>query len=195
MNGMNLIDGVNGLVGFTALFLLLAISIIAFNVGDMYIMNITILFAAPLIIFLFFNFPFGKVFVGDLGAYFYGFVIAILINYLFGKHNFLLTWAAVLLLFYPCMELLFSFIRKIKNHKSPFDPDNKHLHSLIYKRFQVLNNPSSSNSLTTLSLIYFWITPFLVSLIIPLDLLSTLGFILLLFISYIYIYKLVNVKF
>lgn len=167
MNGMNLIDGMNGLLGFTALFLLLAISLIAFNVGDFYIMEIAVLFASPLIIFLLFNFPFGKIFMGDGGAYFYGFVIAILMIYLFGKYDSLLSWSAVLVLFYPCMELLFSFTRKIINKKDPFAPDDMHLHSLIYKvLFRTLKKQVLSNFLTTLSLFYFWFIQPLLSLLI-----------------------------
>jgi UDP-GlcNAc:undecaprenyl-phosphate GlcNAc-1-phosphate transferase len=193
MNGMNLIDGMNGLFGFTALFLLLAISLIAFNIGDLYIMEIAILFAAPLIIFLFFNFPFGKIFIGDFGAYFYGFVIAVLTISLFSKHNYLLTWSAVLILFYPCMELLFSVIRKIKNHKSPFEPDSKHLHSLLFKKLRKsYMNSLFANSLTTLFLSIFWITPFLSSFFSPINLLITLVLSLILTVIYLFLYSLVN---
>lgn len=196
MNGMNLIDGMNGLFGFTALFILLAISIIAFRVGDFYIMEIAILFTAPLIIFLLFNFPFGKVFIGDLGAYFYGFVIAVLTISLFGKHNYLLTWFAILILFYPCMELLFSFIRKIKNHKNPFGPDSYHLHTIIYKQIKITcKNSLSANALTTISIFYFWLAPFLISLIFPISFLLTIGLILLLLFFYISIFQLINDKF
>ena len=196
MNGMNLIDGMNGLFGFTALFLLLAISVIAFNVGDLYIMEIAIFFSTPLIIFLLFNFPFGKVFIGDLGAYFYGFVIALLTISLFGKHNYLLTWSAVLILFYPCMELLFSFVRKIKSYKNPFDPDSMHLHSLIYKLLKISSkNSSLANALTTVSLFIFWMAPFFVSLFIPINFTIVVGLILLMLIIYIYLYRFVNVKF
>jgi len=166
MNGMNLIDGMNGLFGFTALFLLLAISIIAFKVDDLYIMETAIFFASPLIIFLLFNFPFGKVFMGDLGAYFYGFVIAVLIINLFGKHNYLLTWSATLILFYPSMELLFSFVRKRRNKISPFDADKKHLHSLVFKLLNKKYKTLFSNILTTLILFFLWIIPPFLSLLI-----------------------------
>ena len=196
MNGMNLIDGMNGLLGFTALFLLLAISIIAFNVDDLFIMEIAIFFASPLIIFVIFNFPFGKVFMGDLGAYIYGFVISVLIIYLFGKHDHLLSWSAVLILFYPCMELLFSFVRKINNRMSPFDPDTKHLHSLIYKQIKIgCRNLSLANSLTTLSLFIFWLGPFFISLFMPIHFIINTGLILLMLICYIYLYRFVNVEF
>jgi len=190
MNGMNLIDGMNGLLGFTSFFLLLAIAIIAFKVGDLNIMEIAIIFASPLIIFLLFNFPFGKVFMGDLGAYFYGFLIAVLTIILFGENKNLLTWAAVLILFYPCMELLFSFIRKIKNHKSPFDADAKHLHTLInIKLRKFTNSLLISNFLTTLILFVFWLTPFVVAFFGLLNLSHIFFLILIMALLYILSYK------
>ncbi len=132
MNGMNLIDGMNGLFVFTALFQLICFYFLGLLFNDHFLVYISIIFSFPLFIFLIFNFPFGKIFIGDSGAYFYGFVISNLTIYSFGKYNSLLTWAAVLILFYTCMELLFSYIRKIRNKKSPFEADNNHLHSLIF---------------------------------------------------------------
>ena len=194
MNGMNLIDGMNGLFGFTAFFILLGIAILAFSVDDFDLAYIALLFSIPLIFFLFFNFPFGKLFIGDLGAYFYGFILAMLVIFLFGKYDYLLTWMAVLLLFYPCMELLFSFIRKIKNYHSPFDSDNRHLHTLIFKNFNLsLRSSTISNSLTTIALIVFWITPFIMSFFFLMSYLYIVVIILLLVVCYIFIYRFVDV--
>ena len=133
MNGTNLIDGINGLFGLTALFQLCSIILLAINVKDVDIVNLCIVLILPLLIFLLFNFPLGKIFAGDSGAYFYGFVNSIICIYLFGKYENLLSWLAVLIMLYPCFELLFSFIRKIYNNVSPLKPDLKHLHSLIFK--------------------------------------------------------------
>lgn len=201
MNGMNLIDGMNGLFGFTALFLLLAISIIALKVGDLYIMEIAILFASPLIVFLLFNFPFGKVFMGDLGAYLYGFVIAILMIYLFGKYESLLSWYAILILFYPCIELLFSFTRKVTRKLDPFVADDMHLHSVIYKiLFRTLRKQTLSNFLTTLSLCFYWLILPLLNLFIilrntPLNYLLLIFLFIILVFSYHIGYRIVLKKF
>ena len=165
MNGMNLIDGMHGLFGLTAFLQLVALGFIAYHLNNFQFLNIVIICLIPLLIFLFFNFPFGKIFIGDLGAYFYGFINALLTIYLFGNHTNLLSWLAVLILFYPCMELLFSYYRKIKNNKSPFDADNKHLHSLLNKKFFFkLKNKSLGNSLSTISLFIFWLVPIVIAI-------------------------------
>lgn len=132
INGMNLIDGMNGLFGFTALIQLSAIAFIALEMNNEIVATISIIFLLPLVIFLLFNFPFGFIFIGDLGAYLYGFVISILTIYIFGNHQELFSWSAVLLLFYPCFEIFYSFIRKTTNGKSPLLPDNKHIHTNLF---------------------------------------------------------------
>lgn len=132
INGNNLIDGVNGNMGMTNFIQLLVLAILGFEIGDYEFSSLCILFSMPLIVFIFFNFPFGKIFMGDLGAYFYGFTLSGLVIYFFGKYDNFFSWNAVLILFYPAMELLFSFVRKkFFQKQSPLLPDVKHLHSLI----------------------------------------------------------------
>ena len=159
MNGMNLIDGMNGLFGFSALFQLIILGFFANFYTNYESFNLLVVLALPLIIFLFFNFPLGKIFMGDLGAYLYGFFISLICINFFGKHPEVLSWYAILILFYPCMELLFSFIRKKQNNLLPFDADNKHLHTLLNKKFlKLVNSNLFANSLTTFSLFIFWLT-------------------------------------
>ena len=132
INGNNLIDGVNGNMGITNSVQLLVLSILGLKVGDYEFSSLCLLFLIPMVVFLFFNFPFGKIFMGDLGAYLYGFILSGLVIYFFGKYDNFLSWNAVLILFYPAMELLFSFMRKkLFQKQSPLLPDVKHLHSLI----------------------------------------------------------------
>ena len=135
MNGMNFIDGMNGLCGFTSSVILIVLIFLSNTYYDDQTIKLSYMYLAPMLIFLIFNFPFGKLFFGDMGAYFYGYLISILIINFFGRHENLLSWMAVLILFYPCMELLFSFIRKIKSNTNPFNPDNRHLHSIIFQNF------------------------------------------------------------
>ena len=166
MNGMNLIDGMNGLMPLTVFFQLLSLMIISLTVNDLFVFQLTIIFALPLIFFLLFNFPLGKLFIGDLGAYFYGYVIGLLIIYFFGKYNNLLTWNAIVILFYPCFELLFSFIRKIRNNINAFEADASHLHSIICNylvKFKLINN-NKANNLVTIFLIPFYVLPFFISI-------------------------------
>ena len=77
---------------------------------------------------------FGKIFLGDAGAYFIGTLIAtgLIIHQ---QTNDLSPWYVFLMFIYPVTEVLFSFIRKtFVRGKSALEPDGLHFHMLIYKR-------------------------------------------------------------
>ena len=156
-NGLNMIDGMNGLAGFTALSTLVGIASILvlnqkFDFVKIEILSLSIL----VILFLLFNFPFGKIFLGDAGAYWLGWILGVYVIDMYVDQN-LNSWGAILLIFYPCTEVLFSTIRKLLQGKSPLKPDNEHLHIKLY---YMLKGPSERNlefnSFTTLCLMPFW---------------------------------------
>jgi len=145
INGSNLIDGFNGLLGIHTLIILFVLFFIAFK-PSLYIIsnNLTvendnllyILFFAIIIIFLFliFNFPKAQMFLGDSGAYLVGAFISVsviktsILNYPISPFFF------CILLFYLFFEVFFSFFRKIfVARQSPLLPDGKHLHMYLYK--------------------------------------------------------------
>ena len=164
INGTNLIDGMNGLMVFSTLSQLVALLFLTGLTADYEISKVVVMLIIPILMFLFFNFPLGKIFIGDFGAYFIGFIISMIVIILFGRNPQLLSWNAVLILFYPSIELLFSFIRKIFFDKiGSQTADNKHLHTLLFynykKRFLSV---SIANNLTTLSLVIFWAAPLLI---------------------------------
>ena len=190
MNGMNFIDGMNGLCGFTSSVILIVLIFLSNTYYDDQTIKLSYMYLAPMLIFLIFNFPFGKLFFGDMGAYFYGYLISILIINFFGRHENLLSWMAVLILFYPCMELLFSFIRKIKSNTNPFNPDNRHLHSIIFQNFlKYKYSKEKANFFSTLALLFFWIYPVSIKFIVLDDIYSILGLLFIAFISYLIFYK------
>lgn len=140
INGSNLIDGTNGLLSIVFITQLVSLTFLAFSLNEKYIIESIFLLYFFLLIFMIFNYPFGRIFLGDFGSYFFGFIISALTIYLFGKYTFLNEWNAVLILIYPSFELLFSFIRKIFMHQSPLLPDRKHLHLLVYDYLKSNNN-------------------------------------------------------
>lgn len=162
INGNNLIDGVNGNLALTNIIQLMSVGLLAFMVGDDVIVQLSCLLLIPLIIFILFNFPIGKIFCGDAGAYFYGFAISALVIYLFGTYDAFLSWNAILILIYPSIELLFSYIRKLVfENKSAFIADAKHLHSLMYRSINKHNSKFNNNSFVTLYLLPFISSPLL----------------------------------
>ena len=188
INGNNLIDGVNGNLALTNIIQLISIGLIAFMLGDDTTLQLSCLLLIPLFIFAFFNFPFGKIFCGDGGAYFYGFAISASVIYLFGTHDELLSWNAILILIYPSIELLFSLIRKkFFENKSAFTADAKHLHSLIYRYMNKHNLKSRNNSTAIFYLLLFNGIPLLTYFLYE-DIFAILFIIIVLFALYIMMY-------
>jgi UDP-GlcNAc:undecaprenyl-phosphate GlcNAc-1-phosphate transferase len=77
-NAMNFIDGLNGLAGGTALVASLLLAAIAEQQGGWFVYFASLLLAAGLAGFLPFNFPRARIFLGDVGSQFCGFVLAVL---------------------------------------------------------------------------------------------------------------------
>ena len=196
MNGMNFIDGVNGLLSVTVLSAFFGLGLMALITNDSDFLTIVIIFSLPWLIFLFFNYPFGKIFAGDVGAYWSGWVLGALCIHFFAKHQELLTWSALLILFYPMMEVIFSFFRKIIQKKSPFHPDAEHLHLKIFFFFNKIfvAQPRRANNLVMPFLTFFWLLPPLLAALFYQNLIMTLLSLGILIIVYLGFYRVIPKK-
>ena len=135
-NAFNLIDGTNGLAGGSALLMFAGVAIVAWHVGDMLILVQALAMAGALVGFLLWNYPKGKVFLGDAGAYFTGFMYAQLSIQLATRHADVSAWFVIALAAYPIVETLYSiFRRRVLRHAAAMQPDIRHLHSLLYVYF------------------------------------------------------------
>ncbi len=153
-NSINFIDGCNGLV---IMYMILVNFILFYFTEDISLKNYCLIILIYLVIILFFNFPKPRAFLGDFGAYFLGFNICYLIIYLSNnKITFsLLTneWFFANLLLYPSYEIFSTVLRRLKNNKSPFYPDDKHTHSIIFKLFKRKYSELKSNYFTSIIII------------------------------------------
>ena len=132
-NAMNIIDGYNGLSSGYAIIALTAMSIIAYLVNDHTVMVVSIAMLGSLLGFMVWNWPHGKIFMGDGGAYLLGFILAELAVLLIYRNPSVSPWAPFSLLAYPVFETLFSmYRRKFINHAKTGQPDAMHLHQLIF---------------------------------------------------------------
>jgi hypothetical protein len=85
--------------------------------------------------FLAWNYPHGKVFLGDAGAYFLGFMYAELAIQLVARNDGVSAWFVIALAAYPIVETLYSiYRRKFVLHTASMQPDAAHLHSLVFRR-------------------------------------------------------------
>jgi len=135
VNSINFIDGIDGLA-LTEVFKIILLFEF-FHSGNSNLFALGSLTLASLIPLYFYNFKSNnKVFLGDAGSLFLGTVVAIYTFYFLGP-DYNLDFAfnkpllSILILLFPLIDLLRVFIIRIKNKKSPFRPDNNHLHHIL----------------------------------------------------------------
>lgn len=159
-NGFNFIDGMNGLLSFYIFGALLSCFTLCYLTYDIESSYFLVILLIPLVVFFIFNYPFGKIFLGDSGAYLYAILIGTWTINFFSKHEDISSWNTFLYLFYPTIEVIFSFIRKLLQKKSPFYPDRGHMHLKIFDLLDgSLKKPKISNNLVVIFLAVFWISP------------------------------------
>ena len=165
-NGCNFIDGMNGLLSFYIFGVILNCIFLSFVVSDIENGKVLLIYALLLLSFITLNFPFGKIFLGDSGAYLFAMLLGVWVINFFSMNSNISSWNALLIFFYPTTEVLYSFVRKVYQKKSPFKPDRGHLHLKVYDLIKTnYKKPNLSNNLTTIYLSFFWIAP---SLALPL---------------------------
>src|SRR5439155_21705078 len=122
-------------------------------VGDDFVFTSALAMIGALLGFLAWNYPKGKIFLGDGGAYLLGFWLAEISVLLVVRHPEVSPWFPMLLLVYPIFETLFSmYRRKFVQGQSPGQPDRMHMHQVIYMRLsRTRTNTSDLASLTRLN--------------------------------------------
>jgi UDP-GlcNAc:undecaprenyl-phosphate GlcNAc-1-phosphate transferase len=140
VNSVNFIDGIDGLAITEAIKVILLVEFFSAQPTPLFALGmITVLSLLPL---YYFNFKKDyKVFLGDAGSLFLGTLIAIYLFHVLGSEFSLKTGfsankplLAMSLIVYPLVDLLRVFIIRIRNKKSPFSPDQNHLHHLLVKK-------------------------------------------------------------
>jgi UDP-N-acetylmuramyl pentapeptide phosphotransferase/UDP-N-acetylglucosamine-1-phosphate transferase len=134
-HAINIIDGLNGLAAGSVSLMLAGFAAIAWQAGDVQVMNMCLWGIAALLGFLCLNYPFGRIFLGDGGAYLAGFWLAECGVLLLSRNPEVSTWAVLLCCLYPVWETLFSVYRRQIIHRvSSGTPDMTHMHHLVYRR-------------------------------------------------------------
>lgn len=137
-NAFNLIDGLNGLSAGTGVMVAVGIAAIGFNAGNSDFLMLSMLLVAALAGFLVFNFPFGKLFLGDAGAYSLGHILAWFAILLVTRKPEVATWAVLLVFFWPVADTLFAIYRRTRAGRKLGQPDRLHFHQLIMRSIEIL---------------------------------------------------------
>lgn len=194
-NGFNLIDGVNGLAMLVVIAAGLALSLIAFDAGFLKQGHLSLLVAASTFGVFLFNFPLGRIFLGDAGAYTLGFTlswfgIAILYNV-----PEVSAWAVLLTVFWPVADTLLTIHRRARARLAKMQPDRSHFHHLVLRALELhvlgIDKRHIANPLTTVVMAPFVIAPPIVGVLLwdrsTLAAFAVLGFGVLFFLSYTFV--------
>lgn len=131
INMVNFSSGVDGQMPGIVVISLLVISLASmrFLPGDpsqIMVIKLALIGAGATLGFLFFNFYPAKIFPGDSGSYFLGFLVAVCAVISGAK-----VGTAMLVMAVPLTDGVFTIIRRTASGRSPFTGDRKHLHHLL----------------------------------------------------------------
>lgn len=156
-NGVNLIDGLNGLAGATCLMIFGALALAGAAEGDTTVAGIALLTCGAVAGFMAWNFPRGRLFLGDGGAYLLGFTAGALAILLVARNAAVSPWFIPVLLAYPLTEVGFSvWRRRTHRRRGIVTADAAHLHHLVYRRVIRLNGPDMRERRNALASLLLW---------------------------------------
>ena len=164
LNGSNFIDGLNGLLTIymsIVIVVLLKLNLISDTFVNIELLTILIFFLLTLALLNLCN----MLMLGDAGAYILSFFVGYLIINSHKINPYISPYFYISIIWYPCFENLFSIIRKLKSKISPLEPDNRHLHQLLYvfleKKFfktKLSSNNVGSLIINTINLFIIYIS-------------------------------------
>jgi UDP-N-acetylmuramyl pentapeptide phosphotransferase/UDP-N-acetylglucosamine-1-phosphate transferase len=134
-NSINIIDGFNGIASGTVIVILTGIAFVANQLNDQIVLGLALAGIGAAVGLMILNFPTGRLFMGDGGAYLLGFWVAEVAVLLVARNAHVTAWQLLAICAYPVTEVIFSiYRRKFIRQVGPGVPDRLHLHSLIYRR-------------------------------------------------------------
>jgi UDP-GlcNAc:undecaprenyl-phosphate GlcNAc-1-phosphate transferase len=134
-NAVNLIDGLDGLASGVSTIALLTFSLIAYQIGQTTVSLLAFALAGSIIGFLRYNFFPARIFLGDSGSMFLGFMISVLAVYGLLKGVAMLAFVVpIIVLGVPIFDTCFAIFRRFCEHKPIFQADKKHIHHRLMGR-------------------------------------------------------------
>ncbi|GKV69367.1 undecaprenyl-phosphate alpha-N-acetylglucosaminyl 1-phosphate transferase [Sporosarcina sp. NCCP-2716] len=132
-NAINLIDGLDGLAAGVSTIALISISVMALIMQDPFVLATAAILAASSLGFLIFNFHPAKIFMGDTGSLFLGFMISVLALLGFKNVAVVSLVIPIIMLGVPISDTFFAIVRRIRMKQSITAPDKSHLHHCLLR--------------------------------------------------------------
>jgi UDP-GlcNAc:undecaprenyl-phosphate/decaprenyl-phosphate GlcNAc-1-phosphate transferase len=128
-NAFNFIDGLNGLAGGIAVVASATIIIVGLTLGNFPVVVPAIALAGALLGFLPYNFPKGRIFLGDAGSMSVGFLLAVLsLQASVNRSGAILVAVPILALFVPLIDGALAIVRRWLRHVPLSGADARHIH-------------------------------------------------------------------
>ena len=130
INAINLIDGLDGLASGISSIYFLTIGIIAMLMGQTTSLDVSLTFImlGATLGFLVHNFYPAKIFMGDSGSMFLGYIISVIALLGFKNVTFTSLIVPLFVLAIPILDTLFAIIRRLLKKQHISEPDRSHLH-------------------------------------------------------------------
>ncbi len=132
-NAINLIDGLDGLAAGVSTIALITIAVMAMIMGNIFVVATAAILAASSLGFLLFNFHPAKIFMGDTGSLFLGFMISVLALLGFKNVAVVSLIIPVIILGIPISDTFFAIVRRIRMKQPISAPDKSHLHHCLLR--------------------------------------------------------------
>lgn len=146
-HSFNIIDGMNGVSSGTALIIVLGFGWLCYQVGDPEILFLISILTGAIAGFFVFNYPRGKIFLGDCGAYLIGFWVGSLSVLIAMRHPNISKWFFFVSCSGPIFEVVITMFRRVLLNRTPLSlPDDMHMHHVLYKFFVKLNDEDKSST-------------------------------------------------
>jgi len=130
-NAVNIIDGFNGLASGALVVMAAGFALLGVSLNDPIVVLLALSVASVAAGFMVVNYPSGRVFLGDGGAYLLGFMLAELAIVTAARHPELNAFTVLTLIAYPVLEVAVSVVRRRMAKMSPGDPDRGHMHQQV----------------------------------------------------------------
>ncbi|XKH50673.1 undecaprenyl/decaprenyl-phosphate alpha-N-acetylglucosaminyl 1-phosphate transferase [Chryseomicrobium palamuruense] len=130
-NAVNLIDGLDGLAAGVSTIALVTLSAMAILMGNPFVATVTAILAASTLGFLVFNFYPARIFMGDTGALFLGYMISVFALLGFKGVTMFALIIPIIMLGVPVSDTFFAIIRRLREKQPLSAADKSHLHHCL----------------------------------------------------------------